>query len=151
MGQPRHRIGALEVSDILPLIDKSPKAEMHYLGNRIKLHSLRLQTFKFKGCVCVRCGLIGTKFIVERDMYHKKMINEGPYHINLYGYTIHGTERLFTKDHILARANGGRDQLSNMQTMCENCNRKKAHYDEFDLVDLHWENYLPPYNVRERL
>lgn len=151
MGQARHRIGELDVNDIIPLIDKSTKAEMHYLGNRVKLHSLRLQTFKNKGCVCVRCGLLGTKFIVERDMYHKNMVNQGPYHINLYGYTIHGNERLFTKDHILARANGGRDQLDNMQTMCENCNRKKAHYHEFELVNLHWENYLPPYNVRDHL
>lgn len=150
MGQARDRIGELDVNDIIPLIDKNTKAEMYYLGNRVKLHSLRLQTFKHKGCVCFRCGLIGTKFIVERDLYHHKMLNTGPYHINLYGHTVHGNERLFTKDHILARANGGRDQLDNMQTMCENCNRKKAHHHEFELVDLQWANYLPAYDVRNR-
>lgn len=150
MGQARHRIGELDVPSILALIDRNKNAHILFKGNRVPLHSLRLQTFKNKGCVCVRCGLIGTKFVVERDLYHKNMINTGPFHTNLYGYTIHGNERLFTKDHILARANGGRDELTNMQTMCENCNRKKGADREWELVDLHWSDSTPPYDVRKR-
>lgn len=149
--QARHRIGELEVADILPLIHRESTTHMMFEGNKIKLNSLRLRTFKHKGCVCVRCGIIGTKFIVERDMWYgrgaNRRVNTNAYHINLYGYTETGQERLLTKDHILARANRGRDELDNMQTMCDRCNRKKGADYDWEVVVLNWRDALPPYKV----
>ncbi|RZA15647.1 MAG: HNH endonuclease, partial [Proteobacteria bacterium] len=35
-------------------------------------------------------------------------------------------EVLMTKDHVIPIAKGGRDRLNNYQTLCIDCNRKKA-------------------------
>lgn len=165
MGAIRDRLTAFDVNEILPLIGKGQS--MMYGEHKINLHSLRLHTFKHTGCICVRCGIIGTLFVAERDKWHGRKLGEranssrptmlyerlpngGPYHINLYGFTPDGKERLMTKDHIKAKSRGGRDELSNMQTMCENCNRKKGSFDDWDIVDLHWTNYLPDYTVKEK-
>lgn len=69
---------------------------------------------------CVCCGIKTTRAFLE---YH-------PYdmvpHFNFYAED--GDELiLMTKDHILARALGGEDRLSNYQTMCSVCNSLKSH------------------------
>jgi hypothetical protein len=48
------------------------------------------------------------------------------YHLNLYALDSDGREILMTHDHILARADGGKNHLSNTQTMCAPCNFKKG-------------------------
>lgn len=70
---------------------------------------------------CALCGAKATHAILcEKD---------GKYYVSFY------TERngklvLFTKDHIVPRANGGSDKLSNLQTCCETCNRTKGSITE---------------------
>ena len=49
-------------------------------------------------------------------------------HFNLYAVE-DGRYVLMTKDHILAKARGGTDELYNYQTMCCTCNNLKGHYD----------------------
>ena len=49
-------------------------------------------------------------------------------HFNLYAEE-DGRYVLMTKDHILAKACGGKDELTNYTTCCAICNNLKGHYD----------------------
>lgn len=89
-------------------------------GNDVWLDSNRMKTFHLKGLVCASCGLKATKFAIERDRKRPKGIDT--YHLNLYS----DCDTLFTHDHILARAEGGEDNLDNTQTMCRPCNNRKS-------------------------
>jgi hypothetical protein len=75
----------------------------------------RLATFVNKGCTCVTCGRVGTRFIKGVD-------GSGGIHWDLY------TDDLvpITVDHIIPRSLGGPDHLDNYQPMCFPCNMKKG-------------------------
>jgi Restriction endonuclease len=95
-------------------------------GDMIKLgKSLRLRTFYHKGTTCVKCGLEAKFFVKEKAVPDEK------YHINLYGINEEGKEVLFTHDHIMPRSKGGKDHLSNTQTMCVHCNMAKGDKIEY--------------------
>jgi 5-methylcytosine-specific restriction endonuclease McrA len=125
MKRPRQRaqLGTVPLEDVLPLIGKltekgnyrhtvvSDKGESHL----VKTGSHRLQLFR-KNRKCVHCGVVGTHFVLEQDFNHARP------HLNLY--TDDGI--LMTKDHIIPKSKGGKNDLSNYQTMCERCNAKKA-------------------------
>lgn len=96
------------------------KARTEYEGHMLKLLSVRLMTFAKHGICCAGCGLVGRYFAVEK---HPASVS---YHANLYAVNAHGKEVLMTHDHILARALGGADNLSNTQTMCSPCNAEKS-------------------------
>jgi hypothetical protein len=89
-------------------------------GEWINMASDRYQCFAVYGTTCVDCGLEAQYFIMERQGHY------GQYHFNLYGLDDQGNEVLFTKDHILPRSRGGKDELKNYQPMCTNCNNKKG-------------------------
>jgi len=119
------RHGICTTEEILPLVKEHygknlPKPIFH--GHPVGVSSLRMKTFQHDGLVCRRCGLVAKFFAVE-DFYNAKAPQP---HLNLYGVNADGEEVLFTHDHILARALGGADNLSNVQTMCSPCNNKKA-------------------------
>ncbi len=90
-----------------------------FLEESVKTAGLRLETFKVKGTVCVGCNLQASFFAVERNY------RDTTYHLNLYGIK-DGENVLFTKDHIVAKVNGGENKLSNTQTMCCTCNVEKG-------------------------
>lgn len=48
------------------------------------------------------------------------------YHLNLYAVDENGKEILMTKDHIIPKSKGGKDHISNYQTMCVRCNMTKG-------------------------
>lgn len=81
--------------------------------------SQRYQVFS-NSVNCVSCDHEGSFFGVERHAGDTK------YHMNLYAMDVDGREVLMTKDHIKAKANGGKNSLDNYQTMCEICNREKG-------------------------
>lgn len=87
--------------------------------------SSRLLTFLRNGITCKKCGLNGAFFALERDIYQPQAKGD-KYHLNLYASLEDGTEVLMTKDHILAKANGGKNALDNYQTMCVACNCEKG-------------------------
>jgi hypothetical protein len=96
-------------------------------GIAVKCVSLRLRTFATKGTVCAFCGLEATHFAIERPLCDAGFsADEKPYHLNLWGINESGEEILFTHDHIHARSSGGRDHISNTQTMCTVCNNEKS-------------------------
>lgn len=85
-------------------------------GFNVRPVSLRYKTFYQKGTKCVCCGKEGTHFKLCGDESTNRR------HFNLYADD--GT--LMTKDHIIPKARGGRDVISNMQTMCAPCNKAKG-------------------------
>jgi len=114
--------------------DKNKRAEFD--GHMMKPYSIRYNTFMKKGTTCVCCGLKGDRFYKERSQSPKNYNPNESYHFNLYGVNNDGEEILFTRDHILARALGGKDNLDNMQTMCSTCNSIKS-----DMSKEEWDNY----------
>lgn len=114
-------------------------------GDIVKLVSQRYYLFA-ENHKCVRCGLAGLYFAKERSAKMVKIPIEGTgrhsieyrplngerssWHLNLYALKTlpNGELReiLMTKDHILPKAKGGLDIMSNYQTMCCICNGHKA-------------------------
>lgn len=120
----------LERKEIVPLEQVLPfvKLPTNHLPtyrlfgeDKIKMTSQRYQLFALKGLTCVSCGLEGQYFAKERSIG-----SSSGYHLNLYALTDGGQEVLMTKDHILPKSRGGRDELSNYQTMCTVCNNQKG-------------------------
>lgn len=107
---------------VLPLIDVGPKYSNKKRavigGESVKISSLRLHTFK-NSCKCVECGIEGTTFALERTS------KSSPWNLELYGIK-DGKEIMMTKDHIIPKSKGGKNHISNIQTMCSECNLKKG-------------------------
>ncbi len=92
-----------------------------------------LEMWKQKGISCVACGITGEFFWKERTAGEGSMYNR--WHLNLYAINQRGLEVLMTKDHVLAKANGGADEVSNLQPMCQPHNQKKAHHEMDHLME----------------
>lgn len=88
----------------------------------VAMGSHRYQLFAFKGTDCVKCGIKGRFFALERG----KSDNSLKFHFNLYGIDKRGHELIITKDHIIPRSKGGKNILDNYQPLCYNCNQLKA-------------------------
>lgn len=118
------RLGIVSIEDAFmaiasALADGNTLAEIGEF--QVKSGSQRYELFMTKGTTCVCCGLKAQYFGIERH------ITCGPRpHLNLYGIDDAGDEVLFTKDHIVAIANKGKNIIKNYQTMCMPCNREKG-------------------------
>ena len=120
--------------------EDKPKS-IRFKGQPVFMGSKRYLNFKAHGTACVECGFKGTYFALERHKYQ----NTGKYHFNLYGKDSKGVEIMLTKDHIVPKAKGGTDDLSNFQVMCAPCNSKKGdnyltkdqliHQARFDIIN----------------
>lgn len=111
-------------------------------GDIIKANSQRYQVFKKKGCTCSKCGLKGTFFYKEKDL------NSSRFHLNLYGVNEKGEEILFTKDHILAKSNGGSNHIDNYQTMCSICNEVKGSMSQQEFDNCEMQKGLAKHNTQ---
>jgi 5-methylcytosine-specific restriction endonuclease McrA len=97
-------------------IDRKSRDSVEVEGYQVYRQSLRYATFYQKGCTCAACGKVGTYFELDPgDNISRK-------HFNLYADD--GT--LMTKDHIVPKKHGGKNTISNMQTMCVTCNCAKG-------------------------
>ena len=96
------------------------KSFVNIRGDLIKGNSQRFQTFFTKGLKCVSCGIEGKYFAKEKTKGDKR------YHLNLYAIDGNGKEVLMTKDHIFPHNKGGKNNISNYQTMCVKCNVAKG-------------------------
>ena len=129
--QQFERIGRLSLDEVLPLIgehfNNKGKKRVQIGDFYVNVQSLRLRTFFKTGIQCSCCELKGSFFAVERSPnYNANIVNTTPFHLNLYGYNQAGEEVIFTHDHILARALGGKDNIDNTITSCGPCNWKKG-------------------------
>jgi len=95
---------------------------LRYLGYNIDLSLDRYKCFAERGLKCYACGLNGSYFALE---YVRSKSYSG-YALNLYGKKPSGKEEYFTKDHLIPKCLGGRDELSNYDTMCWTCNHTKG-------------------------
>lgn len=78
------------------------------------------KTFVLKGVYCSWCRLPGS-FFQETPLENNKA------RFNLFAKR--GRKKvLMTRDHIIPASCGGANRISNMQTMCLNCNRRKGSY-----------------------
>jgi len=100
-------------------IGKKKKVELD--GDLINMASDRYKTFKTSGTNCVYCGLEGKFFRKEKAFSQ----DTESWHLNLYGYDEDGKEVMLTKDHIVPKSKGGKNNISNYQTLCYKCNREK--------------------------
>ena len=107
------------INEVLSKITND-RRKVDFDGDLIYMNSMRYKNFKFHGIKCVKCGLEGKYFVKEKSK------NNEPYHFNLYAINEQGHEILMTKDHIIPKAQGGKNRLSNYQTMCVKCNNKKG-------------------------
>ena len=104
--------------------NKSHKSEENQItvdGYSVYTRSLRYMTFYQKGCKCCVCGKEGTHFTLDPSVD-----NPDRRHFNLRADD--GT--LMTRDHIIPKSKGGREHISNMQTMCVDCNKAKGNHME---------------------
>jgi 5-methylcytosine-specific restriction endonuclease McrA len=89
----------------------------------VNLDSDRLTLFA-ENSTCVCCGIQGEFYAIE---YHTKAEMYKP-HLNLYAI-VEGRELLLTKDHIIPLFKGGKNEIANYQTMCQECNMIKSSLD----------------------
>lgn len=119
--QVYERLGTVSIEEVMKMKGE-PTAV--FLDQEVHLStSKRIETFIHKGTICSCCGRGASFFAIER---HSHKNDPGRYHLNLYGLDEQGNEILFTHDHTIARALGGKDDLSNMTTMCSPCNSRKS-------------------------
>ena len=77
-----------------------------------------------KGLVCVKCGIEGNVFyLYGSEHWQDYKASMCLYHI---GSDDSGKIVLMTRDHILALADGGTNDMNNLQTMCAPCNAEKS-------------------------
>lgn len=136
------RYGKVEITEAVPRISEHlssrDKLRVEIQGYCVGVTSLRLKTFArdyhaSNGWLrCISCGLHAAFFAIEADAFNMQALDKP--HLNLYGVNEIGEEVLFTHDHILARGLGGRDNITNTQTMCSPCNAEKAKGEQ-KLVD----------------
>ena len=124
-----HSIAILTLGEVLPHIGPDSKIEVQ--GRMINASSLRLHTFKVKGCDCATCDVKAAFFSVETLTRFNKETNvrrpvENSYHLNLYGRRADGTLVLMTHDHVWPRVEGGYDTIKNSVPMCARCNQNKG-------------------------
>lgn len=111
-----------KIEEIVPFIGQD---KIQLGDKKANCKSLRLKTFKNTYSIlgkiqCSHCLLEATEFRLERSSLIDNL------HLNLYS----NDGILFTKDHIMPKSKGGKDNLLNTQTMCTKCNCSKGNSDE---------------------
>lgn len=117
-------LGEFNLDEVMPYITETESKRDYHVGEHtytVRMNSDRYFVFK-DNPRCVSCGLEGTKMILDMNP------GDNSPHFNLYAEE-DGRYVLMTKDHILAKACGGTDEISNYQTMCHLCNNLKGHYN----------------------
>jgi 5-methylcytosine-specific restriction endonuclease McrA len=146
-------LAEFESHEILPLLGLDRPAILMATRNgfyHVKVGTVRLECLK-RNQVCVRCGLVGTRFRLERSVMadtqaiscmlgdgcpwcsihpRANLHMEGSPHLNLYGFKTNeqGVVKsiLMTRDHVHPRSKGGSNTIENQVTLCSPCNEKKG-------------------------
>lgn len=150
------------VEEILPLVGKGKPKKLFQTSAGtflVRMSSSRLECFR-RNQACVRCGLKGNIFLLQRTIpgppkvginchiencmwcwvrnvrFGNKKPNEYEIpHWNFFYRAKNGALTLMTQDHILARSRGGGWEQSNLQTMCHPCNQFKGNQLAKDVPD----------------
>ncbi len=115
------RKGSYSISRILNLVAQSKSC----LGSRliddvvVRVDTKLLKLFLYGGTACAVCGIKAKHFVIERKDY------ASPWALSLYAIK-NGKEVVMTKDHVIPKSRGGKDNHSNLQVMCIDCNQQKG-------------------------
>ena len=117
-------LGEFEIEEVLPFTTCEAASAKVYkctdgVDREVRMRSKRYLVFQ-KSLKCAKCGIVGSKFLLQTtpNQMHSA-------HFNLYAEKS-GELILMTKDHIFPKSRGGSDSLSNLVTMCVECNIKKG-------------------------
>lgn len=94
-----------------------------------------------KELICNACGIAAGFAALEA---HRDV--PAAVHLNFYSYDVNGSEVMLTWDHITPKAEGGGNEQSNAQCLCEICNHLKGaseNYRPTDIQKLRKEKGLP--------
>lgn len=119
------------LDQVVPIEDPDPIREFEAQGFSfvVKMNSLRYHLFR-KNPTCVACGITGSFMLLEASpngdptFLHKTGSRNAFF--SLYAHDELGNRVFLTQDHILPKSRGGKDELDNLQTMCEPCNGFKS-------------------------
>lgn len=117
-------LATFKLDDVLPYITLEDSRREYLVGDavyQVRMNSDRYFVFH-RSRFCVACGIEGVHMALDMNPG-----DQSP-HFNLYAEES-GRMVLMTKDHILAKSRGGKDELENYQVMCSTCNNLKGHYD----------------------
>lgn len=120
------RLAILPINTVMEPMKKGEELLIAH-GVTLSLRSSRLLTY-LKGISCVHCGIDGSYFAIEKCKYTLS----SKYHLNLYHKSKKDKEVLMTSDHILPKASGGKNTLSNRQPMCTFCNSAKGSHSSVE-------------------
>lgn len=112
----------------LPLEDWNGQKLLVDLKDGTRIRFSRKQFMGIKRPVCVHCGERGVKFIIVtagRPKINPRRNCQKPPKALLA--TQHNV--LLTRDHIVPKCQGGGNELSNLQVLCELCNNQKSKED----------------------
>lgn len=116
MDEPMGRLGIYSLNEVLDKV-MCGECRVDFNEYTINMNRDNLKLF-FRNHTCVKCGIEGQYFAMEST-------GNDNLHFNLYALK-DGREVLITKDHILPKSKGGKDIMSNYQTMCTTCNSAKG-------------------------
>lgn len=137
MSRNYERARVVSIETVFSMINENGQHNSHvFCGHNVGLSSVRIRNFHANGITCKHCGLVGVYFAVERSNHKWK--SERDWHLNLYALNEQWHEILMTRDHIMPKSKGGKDHLSNCQTLCTYCNCKKS--DKLPDVTTEWFN-----------
>jgi 5-methylcytosine-specific restriction endonuclease McrA len=114
-------LGEFPPEDVFPYVSSENIIREYKIGKnkyKVRMNSQRYYVFQ-KSLSCVSCGIKGNKFLLEQYSTDRNP------HFNFYAER-NGQLILMTKDHIVAKSNGGSNKLENYQTMCSVCNNLKG-------------------------
>ena len=114
--------------------------------NDFQLHK-RLKVFFNKGLACVtpNCTNVGTRLICARG-------GNGGHNWDIFTDDL----VMMTVDHIIAKKNGGGNEIENLQPMCSYCNSAKGHQEitldelSFQMVDFYERKAAKKQKNRDR-
>lgn len=139
-------LAEFSLEEILPFLGlNNPKITLETPAGifSVKTGTTRLECFK-RSQKCVSCDRVGNRFRLEKSNPTKpkprcsnptcnkcrrselpKSVNWEAPHLNMYSI-VDESIILFTQDHWIPKSKGGRNDISNLRTMCLKCNNKKA-------------------------
>ena len=119
--QSKITLGVFTPDEVLPYLTSNITKREYKCGDKIypvRMNSHRYFVFK-KSTKCAACGIEGTKFLLEKHQM------DASCHFNLYAEE-GGVLVLMTCDHIMPKALGGRNIMSNYTCLCSICNNLKG-------------------------
>lgn len=140
--------GLVSIDAGMQIVSKQNKKEMKIPGvGRVSPASGRalfLHNYKNnKGLNCYCCGIEAKFWVIEQ--FHSEGVKYP--HLNLYAQNDDGEYVLMTRDHIIPRAFGGKDDVENLRVACTACNNaRQTQMTEEELLFMNNNKHLIRHN-----